>query len=170
MYVAVWSKHHRCLLSNLWKSLGNLQNFSEIFGNLRKVIGNLRKIIKTFFISTRTFKQNVTCPFVDMNFIFECSTRHLTRSLHSLVRYRVEHLKIKFISTRGHVISSICSEMKPHQPLQLNFLQVLQPGQIGIWNVGFHWGRETIHVEPRERPSEQAKNQQTQPTNGIQAE
>ena len=25
----------------------------------------------------------------------------------SLVRYRVDHLKIKFISTRGHVISSL---------------------------------------------------------------
>ena len=42
-----------------------------------------------------------------MNFIFECSTRYLTRSLRSFVRYRVEHSKIKFISTRGHVISSI---------------------------------------------------------------
>ena len=39
-----------------------------------------------------------------MNFIFECSTRYLTRSLRSLVRYRVEHEKIKFISTSGHVI------------------------------------------------------------------
>ena len=42
-----------------------------------------------------------------MNFIFSCSTQHLSRSLRSLVRYRVEHSKIKFISTRGHVISSI---------------------------------------------------------------
>ena len=39
-----------------------------------------------------------------MNFIFSCSTRHLTRSLRSLVRCRVEHEKIKFISTSGHVI------------------------------------------------------------------
>ena len=42
-----------------------------------------------------------------MNFILSCSTRYLTRSLRSLVRYRVEHSKITFISTRGHVISSI---------------------------------------------------------------
>ena len=48
-------------------------------------------------------KQNITCPLLDMNFIFSCSTR----SLSPLVRYRVEHSKIKFISTRGHVISSI---------------------------------------------------------------
>ena len=44
---------------------------------------------------------------MDMNFIFSWSTRYLTRSLRSLVRYRVDHSKIKFISTRGHVISSI---------------------------------------------------------------
>ena len=39
-------------------------------------------------------KQNITCPLMDMNFIFSWSTR-------------VDHWKIKFISTRGHVISSI---------------------------------------------------------------
>ena len=43
-------------------------------------------------------------PRVDMNFIFEWSTRYLTRSLRSLVRYQVEHEKIKFISISGHVI------------------------------------------------------------------
>ena len=37
--------------------------------------------------------EDITCPLVDMNFIFECSTRH-----------RVEHEKIKFISISGHVI------------------------------------------------------------------
>ena len=52
-------------------------------------------------------KQNITCPLVDTNFIFECSTRYLTRSLRSLAIYWVEHSKIKFVSTREHVISSI---------------------------------------------------------------
>ena len=52
-------------------------------------------------------KQNITYSLMDMNFIFSWSTRYLTRSLRSLVRYRVDHSKIKFISTRGHVISSI---------------------------------------------------------------
>ena len=52
-------------------------------------------------------KQNITCPLVDKNFIFSFSTRYLTCSLRSLVRYRVEHSKIKFVSTCGHVISSI---------------------------------------------------------------
>ena len=61
--------------------------FSEIFGKCQK---NVRKR-----------------SLVNMNFIFSCSTRHLTSELRSLVRYRVEHSKIKFISTRGHVISSI---------------------------------------------------------------
>ena len=37
--------------------------------------------------------EDITCLCVDMNFIFECSTR-----------YRVEHKKINFISTSEHVI------------------------------------------------------------------
>ena len=41
---------------------------------------------------------------MDMNFIFECSTRYLMSEGSSLVRCRVEHEKIKFISTSGHVI------------------------------------------------------------------
>ena len=41
---------------------------------------------------------------MDTNFIFSCSTRYLTRSLRSLVKYRAEHEKIKFVSTSGHVI------------------------------------------------------------------
>ena len=39
-----------------------------------------------------------------MNFIFECSTRELTSARSERVRCRVEHEKIKFISTSGHVI------------------------------------------------------------------
>ena len=38
------------------------------------------------------------------NFIFEGSTRYLTIERSERVRYRVEHQKIKFASTRGHVI------------------------------------------------------------------
>ena len=52
-------------------------------------------------------KQNITYSLMDMNFIFSCSTRYLTSERSERVRYRVEHEKIKFISTRGHVISSI---------------------------------------------------------------
>ena len=42
-----------------------------------------------------------------MEFLFSCSTRHLTRSLHSLVSYRGKHSKINSISTRAHVLFSI---------------------------------------------------------------
>ena len=39
-----------------------------------------------------------------MDFIFECSTRYLTSERSERVRYRVEHEKIKLISTNGHVV------------------------------------------------------------------
>ena len=48
--------------------------------------------------------EDITCPRVDTNFIFKCSTRYLTSGRSERVRYRVEHKKIKFESTRGHVI------------------------------------------------------------------
>ena len=48
--------------------------------------------------------EDITWPRVDMNFICECSTRYLTSERSERVRYRVEHEKIKFISTSGHVI------------------------------------------------------------------
>ena len=47
---------------------------------------------------------DITWLHVDTKFIFECSPRNLAHSLRSLVRCRVEHEKIKFISTGGHVI------------------------------------------------------------------
>ena len=48
--------------------------------------------------------EDVTYPRVDMNFIFEWSTRYLTSERSERVRYRVDHGKIKFISISGHVI------------------------------------------------------------------
>ena len=48
--------------------------------------------------------EDITCPRVDTNFTFECSTRYFTSERSERVRYRVEHEKIKFVSTRGHVI------------------------------------------------------------------
>ena len=44
---------------------------------------------------------------MDMNFIFSCSTWDLMSECSEQVRYRVDHSKIKFISTRGHEISAI---------------------------------------------------------------
>ena len=48
--------------------------------------------------------EDITCPRGDTNFIFECSTRYLTSDCRERVRYWVEHKKIKFVSTSGHVI------------------------------------------------------------------
>ena len=36
--------------------------------------------------------------------VFTEPTRYLTNERSSLVRYRVEHEKIKFVSTSGHVV------------------------------------------------------------------
>ena len=98
---------------------------SEIFGNFRQSSENVQKCSETFNWPSEQFskifgklpkmlslvclynKQNITCLLVDMNFIFSCSTLYLTRTLCSLLRYRVEHSKIKFISTHRHVISSL---------------------------------------------------------------
>ena len=52
-------------------------------------------------------KQNITSPFVDMNFIFSCSTRYPMSEHRKRARYWVEHENIKFASMRGRVISSI---------------------------------------------------------------
>ena len=48
--------------------------------------------------------EDITCPRVDMNFIFEWSTQYLTSERSERVRYRVDHEKIKFISISGHVM------------------------------------------------------------------
>ena len=64
-------------------------------------IKNNAELIEAAWMSGLT----ITYSLMDVNFIFSCSTRYLTSSLHSPVRYRVDHSKIKFISTHGHVIS-----------------------------------------------------------------
>ena len=46
-------------------------------------------------------KQNNTWLLVEMEFLFSCSTQHLTRSLRSLASYRVKHSKRNSISTRA---------------------------------------------------------------------
>ena len=52
-------------------------------------------------------KQNNTWLLADMKFLFSCAARHLTRSLCSLVSYRVEHSKRNSISTYAHVLFSL---------------------------------------------------------------
>ena len=84
------------IFGNLRKMFGNVRFcFGTILENLRRVVGNLRKIVKNVVI--------IVCLYNKQNTTYSCSTRHLTRSLRPLVKYLVEHSKIKFISTRGHV-------------------------------------------------------------------
>ena len=110
------------LLDNIFLlSLSHLKLLTydrNIFGRLRQSSENIRKMFRKwseiFGKSSKTpsleclyNKQNITCPFEDTNFIFSCSIPYLTHLMCSLVRYRVEHLKIKFVSTLRHIISSI---------------------------------------------------------------
>ena len=82
----------------------------ENFGGSEKEVfkHSLIPTSRSFFFHSDPDQQadieDITWPRVDMNFIFECSTRYLTSERGERVRYRVEHEKIKFISTRGHVI------------------------------------------------------------------
>ena len=87
----------KCSETFVWPS----QQFWKIFGKWLEIFGKSLSLVCLYN------KQNITCPLVDMNFIFSCSTLYLTRSLRSVVRYQVEHTKIKFISMHGHLISSI---------------------------------------------------------------
>ena len=52
----------------------------------------------------KTRIEDISCPRVDMSFIFEWSTRYLTSERSEQLRHRVEHEKIKFISISKHVI------------------------------------------------------------------
>ena len=110
--------------------------------------GLVQEIVFLVFHRCLYNKQNITCPLVDTNFIFSCSTRYLTRSLRSLVRYRVEYSKIKFVSTRGHVISSM------YQPLtSLDYCSV-------VWGIGrytmINGNRYLIGKPPRVRHGAQS--------------
>ena len=60
---------------------------------------------------------------MNTNFIFESSTRYLTSERSERVRYRVEHEKIKFVSTRGHVIFCLLYKQQ-HQGYFSNFPKI----------------------------------------------
>ena len=59
--------------------------------------------------------EDITCLRVDMNFIFEWSTRYLMSERSERVRYRVEHEKIKFIPIREYVIFCLNTSEIPNQ-------------------------------------------------------
>ena len=65
----------------------------------------------SFLLEIWLYRGDITCPQVDKNFIFECSCKRL--------RLRVEHEKIKFTSTSGHVIFCLSYE---HQWKRRNLL------------------------------------------------
>ena len=58
-------------------------------------VTRMQRFAKNVLARIALYIEDVTCPRVDTNFIFECSTRY---------RYRVEYENIKFVSTSGHVI------------------------------------------------------------------
>ena len=75
-----------------------------LFSLINKV--DLTKVVRKGLLCLYD-KQNNTLLLVDIEFLFPCSTRHLTPSLRSLVSYRVEHSKRNSTSTRVHVLFSI---------------------------------------------------------------
>ena len=101
-----------------WRQISLLNNDYKIVTKaldlrLEKVLPTIISPNQTGYVKGRyigesfrivTDIEDITCPQVDMNFIFEWSTRYLTSERSSLVRYRVDHEKIKFISISGHVI------------------------------------------------------------------
>ena len=91
------------------------RNFQLSLCGLRTIFGKSSEIVfkwsKIFGKSSKTSlsvclcnEQNNVWLFEDMEHLFLHSTLYLTRLLHSLVRYLVEHSKIYSISSRAHVL------------------------------------------------------------------
>ena len=123
--------YHRNIFGSSSKVFGNLRKSSGIFGNFRKFSENVRErsscLRNNFEISSEIFgrwseifgkssktpssaclyKKNITPWLEDLNFIFSWQ-KTIFYSLAALVRKILFcHLKIKFISSRPRVISSI---------------------------------------------------------------
>ena len=125
--------YHRNIFGSSSKVFGNLRQSSGIFGNFRKISENVRErssgLRNNFGKSSEIFgrwsenfgkssktpssaclynKKNITRRLEDMNFIFEWQKQFIFYSLAALVRKILFcHSKIKFISSRPRVISSI---------------------------------------------------------------
>ena len=86
--------------------------FLQWFWDCRSFYFHSLKVESTFLVSRRLLclydKKNNIYLLVDMKFLFSYSTQHLTRSLRSLVSYRVKHSKGNSISTRTHVLFFMC--------------------------------------------------------------
>ena len=124
--------YHRNIFESSSKVFGNLRTSSDIFGNFRKFSENVRErsssLRNNFGKSSEIFgrwseifgkssktpssaglynKKNITRRLEDMNFIFSWQKQYFTHSLRSFVKYCFCHSKIKCISSRHRVISSI---------------------------------------------------------------
>ena len=73
-----------------------------------------------------------------MNFIFECSPRYLTSERSERVRCRVEHEKIKFISTSGNIIFCLLHK-HPDDNVFGDFPKIFQNCSEGKANVSEHF-------------------------------
>ena len=76
---------------------------------------------------------DITWLHVDTKSIFECSTQNLAHSLRSLVRCRVEHEKIKFISTSGHVIFCLYLYKHTNDDILDDFLKISEDFTKWFW-------------------------------------
>ena len=116
--VTSWIKHetqivHLQYVSPKTRSIKSIENLGFWICHLPifKYIHGDNTGVRDFYLwiatnnfSIITYIEDVTCPRVDMNFIFEWSTRYLTSERSERVRYPVEHEKIKFISISEYVI------------------------------------------------------------------
>ena len=105
-----WHKRRRTSTKNLWRLSKTFEEDPKKFWSYTNEFKydskrhNKPDIIEISVISTSENIEDITCPRVDMNFIFEWSSRYLTSERSERVRYRVDHEKIKFISISGHVM------------------------------------------------------------------
>ena len=96
-----------------------------------------------------------------MNFIFECSTRYLTSERSERVRYRVEHEKIKFISTSGHVIFCLLYKYTNNDvfddfpKISDHFPKIFQNCSEGLTNVSEHSPKITDYFRRSPKISEE---------------
>ena len=114
--------YHRNIFESSSKVFGNLRKFWEIFGKCPgtfvwpleqfwKIFGRWSEIFgkssKTPSSAGLYNKKNITRRLEDMNFIFAWQKQYFTHSLRSFGKYCFCHSKIKFISPRHRVISSM---------------------------------------------------------------
>ena len=124
--------YHRNIFGSSSKVFGNLRQSSGIFGKFRKISENVRErssgLRNNFGKSSEIFgrwsenfgkssktpssaclynKKNITRRLEDMNFIFSWQKQYFTHSLQLVRKILFCHSKIKFISSRPRVISSI---------------------------------------------------------------